>query len=257
MQNIKHLWIQGLIMAIERFELELISSKMVTRGTIELTLKRTDDVAFNFEPGQFITFLFDHEDGKIRRRSYSIASMATGSKHVEITASYVENGIATEHLFNMKPGNKYNAMGPAGKLVLKDDSIKRLVLIGTGTGIAPYRAMLPLLKKKAQQENLNIDILLGVQYREDALYVADFLEYSKKVPSLHFHNCLSRETSELKAHEHQGYVQNQFGNLNLDPENDIIYLCGNPNMIDDAYAKLTDLGFSTKSIRREKYISSN
>jgi NAD(P)H-flavin reductase len=45
--------------------------------------------------------------------------------------------------------------------------------------------------------------------------------------------------------------------LDLDPENDIAYLCGNPDMIDQAFDRLTQKGFSPKNIRREKYISSN
>ncbi len=245
-------------MAIQKFELELLSSKMITKHTIQLTLKRADNVTFDFEPGQFITFLFDHEDGKVRRRSYSVATIQTETNEIEIAASYVENGIATEHLFNMQIGEKYNAMGPAGRLILKDEPLKRIILVGTGTGIAPYRAMLPLLENRIKQEGIQVDILLGVQYREDALYADDFEKYAKALPkNLSFTSCLSREEAELAPHETKGYVQDQFDNLNLDPENDVIYLCGNPNMIDDAYERLLEIGFTNKNIRREKYISSN
>ena len=244
-------------MAIQKFELELLSATMLSKHTIQLTLKRADDILFEFEPGQFITFLFDHEDGKIRRRSYSVASMKAKTNNIEIAASYVENGIATEHLFNMKAGDKYNAMGPAGRLILKDEPAKRIILVGTGTGIAPYRAMLPLLEKKINENNLKVEILLGVQYRADALYEKDFLNYAKNLTNLNFTSCLSQESSPLNAHEKNGYVQHQFEQLQLDPEKDIIYLCGNPDMIDESYENLLQLGFTNKNIRREKYISSN
>ena len=43
--------------------------------------------------------------------------------------------------------------------------------------------------------------------------------------------------------------------LGLDPASDIVYLCGNPGMIDDAYALLKAAGFGVQQVRREKYLS--
>ena len=74
---------------------------------------------------------------------------------------------------------------------------------------------------------------------------------------IYFRICLSRQQDNLKSDEFTGYVQNQFNSLALNPESDVIYLCGNPNMIDSAFLKLTNIGFKMASIRREKYISSN
>ena len=41
-----------------------------------------------------------------------------------------------------------------------------------------------------------------------------------------------------------------------DPARDIAYLCGNPDMVDQAFALLKDAGLAVKDIRREKYVSS-
>jgi NAD(P)H-flavin reductase len=48
-----------------------------------------------------------------------------------------------------------------------------------------------------------------------------------------------------------------FGSLDLSPTTDVVYLCGNPNMIDEAFQLLVDAGFPIPQIRREKYISSH
>ena len=56
--------------------------------------------------------------------------------------------------------------------------------------------------------------------------------------------------------EYAGRVQAQFAALNLNPEKDIVYLCGNPGMIDDCVALLRDMGFSSRQIKREKYVYS-
>jgi ferredoxin-NADP reductase len=47
------------------------------------------------------------------------------------------------------PGEHFGISGPFGLLVLPETLPKRLVLVGTGTGMAPYRAMLPELEKAA------------------------------------------------------------------------------------------------------------
>ncbi|AJI56781.1 oxidoreductase NAD-binding domain protein [Francisella philomiragia] len=242
-------------MALEKFELELVSFKDITDNVRHFAFKRTDGKPLNFIAGQFITFLLTDEEGNLKRRSYSLGSLPTDNMLLEIGITYVKGGIATDTFFNMKVGDTTPAMGPAGRLVLKDEQINKLVLVGTGTGIVPYKSMFPELLKKA--DNTEIHILLGVQYRKDALYQDEFVEFAKKHHNIHFKLCLSRETQDLKDYEISGYVQNQFDTIGLNPETDVVYVCGNPNMIDQSYEMLTNAGFNPKSVRREKYISSN
>lgn len=242
-------------MALEKFELELVSFKDITDNVRHFVFKRTDGQPLKFIAGQFITFLLTDEEGNLKRRSYSLGSLPSDNMLLEIGITYVKGGIASETFFNMEVGGKANAMGPAGRLILKDEEINKLILVGTGTGIVPYKAMFPELLERA--DNIEIHILLGCQYRKDALYQEDFIEFAKKHHNIHFKLCLSRETQDLKDYEISGYVQNQFDNIGLNPDTDVVYVCGNPNMIDQSYEMLTNAGFGPKSVRREKYISSN
>lgn len=244
-------------MPIEKFDLVLESFKDITPSIRHLCFSRDDGMPLDFIPGQFITFLFDHEV-KIKRRSYSIASIPTDTDLIEIAVSYVEGGIATNNLFNMKVGDQFHAMGPAGRLIMQEDGAKRYILVGTGTGIAPYRAMLPALAKRMQDEDFSVVMLLGAQYRQDLLYLDDFLEFAKTNPRFEFRAQLSRdELSDSQPYEHKGYVQSVFDEIDLDPVDDVVYLCGNPNMIDQAFEDCQMRSFDSKSVRREKYISSN
>lgn len=115
--------------------------------------------------------------------------------------------------------------------------------------------MLPALA--ARLKDIQVVIILGVQKKEDALYSADFLAYASRYPNLDFRLCYSREneTSSLQPFEYLGYVQAQFALLNPTPDSDVIYLCGNPNMIDAAYELLKERGFNAQQVRREKYVS--
>lgn len=241
-------------MAVQRFELELVDAHMLTKHVRHMRFKRKDGEELNFTPGQFVTFLFDHTDGKVKRRSYSIATIPTGSDLIEIAIAYVDGGIATERLFNMKPGQTYNAMGPVGRLVLQDESVNQIILAGTGTGIAPYRAMLPSIAKR---KDVSFYILQGAQYHQDLLYLDDFRAYAKDYDHIQYVSCLSRQDGDFAEDEVKGYIQQHFGQLQLSSEHDVVYLCGNPAMIDDAYGQLQEFGFTQKQVRREKYISSN
>lgn len=245
-------------MALEQFELRLQRTTKITPNVLHLDFIRTDGKKLNFVPGQFVTFLLTDKDGQLKRRSYSISSFPNEDR-ISIAVSFVKGGIATDLLFNLKPGDTIKAMGPAGRLILQEEPVGRYILAGTGTGIAPYRAMLPELDRRMQTGDLTVELILGVQFRNDLLYGQDFIEFASTHPRFTFHAQYSRETAtDLKEYEHQGYVQTAFMRLNLNPASDIIYLCGNPNMIDEAFKELTEsYGFATSNIRREKYISSN
>jgi len=132
------------------------------------------------------------------------------------------------------------------------------VLVGTGTGITPYRAMLPQLAQRMQNSQARVEVLIGVRSREEFLFAEDFLAAAQATPGVELHARYSRQLpGQPHAWESQGYVQGLFEGMELDPERDIVYLCGNPNMIDEAVAWLKARGFPVKRIRREKYLSAN
>lgn len=258
-------------MAVGMFNVVFEWKKTITDGIVHLAFRKEDGSDFEFEPGQFITFLFG-EGKELKRRSYSVASLPESVgpiatvKLIEIVVSYVPNGFASEILFNLKPGDLLKAMGPVGRLVLKADEPKcqgahpsRLIFIGTGTGIGPYRSMLPALleqvKKRAGQHS--VDIILGVRTQAEAMFKADFEAFAAQHPNFNFQVCYSREKAEnLGKNEYLGYVQESFSRLDLNSDQDIVYLCGNPHMIDESFEWLKEQGFEIGDVRREKYISS-
>ena len=241
-------------MQLTTFPLRLEKAVMITPKVKHFVFRCELTPAFRYEPGQFITIHFEHE-GKALKRSYSIANAPTENNQIELAAGYFANGPGTELLFNLKEGDCLQASGPYGRLTLKSDLPKRYVLVATSTGITPYRAMLPELKKRLEAHpELQVLILQGVQHRADLLYPDDFQNFAKDNPRTQFRSCLSQEKS-LQINESKGYVQHDFAARNLNPAEDVVYLCGNPGMIDDAFTQLKEQGFSLTQIIREKYIS--
>lgn len=242
-------------MTRESFGLQLKSCEMVTPTVRHMVFVRADGSEFVFTPGQFITFHFEWQ-GELYNRSYSVATIPTKTNDIEIAMSPFPGGPGTEFLLAMQPGDVINTTGPFGRLILRDEQPKRYVMVATGTGVTPYRSMLPALHQRLADHNTKVVILLGVQSPADLLYGDDFIEFAAKHPDFEFHAFYSRKMPDSPDnHEHQGYVQNYFKELNIDAENDIIYLCGNPNMIDESFKWLLDKGCITRQIRREKYIS--
>ena len=231
-------------MSRKEFNLVLHDFKMITPKVRHMIFATAADEDFSFIPGQFITFHFE-VDGEELNRSYSVATIPSQSNHIEIAVSPFPGGPGTEFLFHLKPGDKVRTTGPFGRLVLRDEQPKRYFFVSTGTGVTPYRAMLPELHKRLQNQDLEVTILEGVQTPDDLLYGQDFWAFAESHPNLHFHAFYSRfEPKADSPYEHQGYVQSYFQSMNLNPETDIFYLCGNPDMIDSAFNFLLDQGFT-------------
>ncbi|MFC3908754.1 FAD-binding oxidoreductase [Legionella dresdenensis] len=243
-------------MQMNTFPLVLSESYLISPRVKHFVFSIESEQPFSYLPGQFITVHFEHE-GKVLKRSYSIAN-PPGSKQIEFAAGYVEDGPGTRFLFNLNQGDRINVSGPFGRLVLKDDAPGRYILAATSTGITPYRAMLPELTRRLQQSpSLKVVVLLGVQSEADAIYSQEFIDFANACPQqVEFRIQLSRPAGELAAPcQFKGYVQHSFSELNLNPAEDLVYLCGNPGMIDEAFESLKASGFAMQQIVREKYIS--
>ncbi len=243
-------------MAIQTFPVILEDAFMLSAKVKHFVFKAENIPAFNYIAGQFITIHFTVND-KLLKRSYSIANVPEQNNRIEFAAGYFPGGPGTELLYNLKPGDQITLSGPYGRLILKEETPKRYIFIATSTGITPYRAMLTVLQERlALNPNLEIVILEGVQKREEVLYYDEFLAFANQNPQVRFYALLSREEgNNLAAHEKIGYVQHALPELNLNPANDLVYICGNPSMIDETFDYLKERGFELPQIIREKYIS--
>jgi len=245
---------ENVTMPVQTFPITLQESTHISPLVKHFTFTTEHD--FNFTAGQFITIHFER-DGKMLRRSYSLANKPSNDNRIEFAAGFVENGPGTQLLFNLKPGETININGPFGRLILKEEPVKRYILMATSTGVTPYLSMLDEIAGKfTQNPDLKVVVIQGVQKKEDLLYGKEFQAFDNQHPRFQFRAHYSREQgNDLSHFEYKGYVQTAFDSLHLDPENDIVYLCGNPGMIDDSFEQLKSLGFTIANIRREKYIS--
>ncbi|MFN7136271.1 MAG: FAD-binding oxidoreductase [Thermomonas sp.] len=252
-------------MAIPHFPLRLTARRMIAPTVAHLSFERDDGQPLPCIPGQFIQIHFQYADGTPARRSYSIAVGraldAAPDARVEIAVSYVPGGAATA-LFEALPiGGTLDASGPFGRFcLLPNDGNRRYLLIGTGTGITPYRAMLPQLARLMAKRGVEVVLLQGARTPAELLYGDEFRAFANAHPGFRYLPCLSRELPAAGSpHAHpdvrHGYVQNVLPELVPDPAGDIAYLCGNPDMVDATFEALKAVGLPVPMIRREKYVS--
>jgi ferredoxin-NADP reductase len=249
-------------LAIVHFPLRLVDSRMLAPSVRHLAFARDDGLPLDFIPGQFVQVHFNYPDGTPTKRSYSLATMhdhALGpGEAVEIAVSYVAGGAATALFEALDEGQQIQASGPYGRFCLMPgDTNARYLLIGTGTGVTPYRAMLPSLAALMASRGVEVVLLFGCRTEADLIYGEDFRAFADTHPGFRFVPCFSRE---LPANAHpdarRGYVQDALAEFAPQAEGDIAYLCGNPNMVDAAFEALKALGLPVPHIRREKYVSS-
>ncbi|CAN5653172.1 ferredoxin--NADP reductase [soil metagenome] len=239
---------------------------MLAPTVAHLSFVRDDGQPLDFIPGQFVQVHFHYADGTATRRSYSLATIhdhALGpGEAVEIAVSYVPGGAATALFEGLDEGGTIAASGPYGRFCLMPtDGNRRYLLIGTGTGVTPYRAMLPQLGKAMAERGVEVVLLFGARTPEELLYGDEFRAFAEAHPGFRFIPCFSRELPEAgSAQDHadvrHGYVQNFIDEFAPSADTDIAYLCGNPNMVDACFEVLKERGLPIPQIRREKYVSS-
>lgn len=246
----------------EHFPLRLVGSRMLAPSVRHLVFQRDDGQPLNFLPGQFLQVHFSYPDGKATKRSYSIATVHEGpidpTMAVEMAVSYVPGGAATALFEGLNEGERIEASGPFGRFCLMPgDSNRRYLLIGTGTGVTPYRAMLPELRRQIAERGKEVVLLFGARTPVELLYGEEFAAFAASTPGFRFVPCFSREMPATpRADDRRGYVQDVLSEFAPNPESDIAYLCGNPNMVDAAFETLKAAGLPVPHVRREKYVSS-
>lgn len=245
----------------DHFTLRLADSRMLAPTVRHLAFERADGQPLAFVPGQFLQVHFHYADGTATKRSYSVATVGDGRspvQRIEIAVSYVEGGAATALLGGLAEGDTIEASGPYGRFCLQPgDAHPRYLLLATGTGVTPYRAMLPQLAEWLASGGREAVLIYGARKETELLYDEEFAAFAAAHPGFTYLSCLSREARAVpRATDRMGHVQTALPELAPAADRDIAYLCGNPNMVDAAFAALKDFGLPVPQIRREKYISS-
>ena len=184
-----------------------------------------------FLAGQYVDFLL--KDGK--RRSYSIASKPAveGVTAIELHVRHTPGGAFTDHVFKtMKERDILRFEGPLGTFYLREDSDKPIVMVASGTGFAPIKAMCESALEKGMKRP--ITLYWGCRAKRD-LYMLD-VPSAWQHPNLRFVPVLSDPTPECQWTGRTGFVHRAVMEDFPDLSGCQVYACGAPVMVDAARA---------------------
>ena len=170
------------------------------------------------------------------RRSYSMANApdSLGSPPaIELHLRHMPGGKFTDHVFTaMKEKDILRMEGPFGSFFLRDDSAKPMILLASGTGFAPIKAIIQLLQHKGIQRPAVL--YWGCRKKAD-LYQHDWcLDAAAGMPSLRYVPVLSEPAAEDEWSGRTGFVHQAVMADWPDLSGHQVYACGAPVMVEAA-----------------------
>ena len=166
-------------------------------------------------------------------REYSLYS-GEGDDYLEVIVRVVSNGTVTPALAALRPGDRVYVAGPYSDFV-RPPAPGRLLLLATCTGIAPFHSF------ARTQPDLDFRLVHGVRT------LADRHDHDRYPPERYI-SCVSREDGG----HFRGRVTDWVKQADL-PADELVYLCGNRRMIEDAFDLLRERGVPADQIRSEVF----
>jgi len=219
----------------------------------QFTFTTTRDTGLRFENGQFVMVGLKI-DSRPLLRAYSIAS-ANHEEHLEFLSIKVPDGPLTSRLQHIRAGDEILvSRKPTGTLLLHDlKPGKRLYMLSTGTGAAPFMGLIkdPEVYERFEQ----VIFVHGVRWARETAVV------KHRIESLRTHELLGEwvrdkllyyPTVTREPHANRGRLTTliESGRLSydlglppLDPAADRVMVCGSPAMLSDTCALLDAHGF--------------
>jgi CDP-4-dehydro-6-deoxyglucose reductase len=197
---------------------------------IRLQLPASD--VFKYHAGQYVEFLLRDGD----RRSYSMGNAPhtqIDNPGVELHIRHMPGGKFTDHVFTaMKEKEILRVEGPYGSFFLREDSDKPMVLLASGTGFAPIKALIEHLQHKALDRAA---VLYWGCRRKADLYMHDWcLQAAATMPQLRYVPVLSEPDPQDEWQGRTGFVHQAVMHDFPSLADHQVYACGAPVMVESA-----------------------
>ncbi len=190
-----------------------------------------------YRAGQYVEFIL--RDGA--RRSYSMANaphLVGSPPAIELHVRHMPGGKFTDHVFGaMKEKDILRMEGPFGSFFLREESDKPIVLLASGTGFAPIKALIQQLQHQGSQRPAVL--YWGARRRAD-LYQHDWcVQAAAEMPNLRYVPVLSEPTPDCAWDGRTGFVHQAVMADWPDLSGHQVYACGVPVMVESAQRDFT------------------
>jgi CDP-4-dehydro-6-deoxyglucose reductase len=201
----------------------------VSHDVMVIRLQLPANDTLRYHAGQYIEFIL--RDGA--RRSYSMANAPHNGPGVELHIRHMPGGKFTDHVFTaMKEKEILRIEGPFGSFYLREDSDKPMVLLASGTGFAPIKALLEHLQFKGSSRAA---VLYWGGRRPGDLYLDAWVrEHCAAMPNLAYVPVVSNALPEDDWQGRTGFVHQAVMEDFPDLSGHQVYACGAPIVVDSA-----------------------
>jgi CDP-4-dehydro-6-deoxyglucose reductase, E3 len=211
----------------------VIEATALTDSVWRVVLLSADGTPFHYQEGQFVGVHLP--DGT--RRCYSMADPCSGDGRIALNIRLVHAGHFSGWLTG---GNRLGAdlmvSGPFGDCVWQEQGARLapVLMLGTGTGIAPLKAMLE--RALGGGETRPITLYWGAQQERDLYLGKHFHALARDHANFRFVPTLAAAPVTWRGR--RGFVQTAAAEDHPDLRDATVYACGSPLMVDDARALL-------------------
>ena len=226
---------------VKKMPVRVVSLEKKSHDVIVLKLQLPANDVMKFHAGQYIEFLL--RDGS--RRSYSMANaphtLEVPPPMVELHIRHMPGGKFTDPVFTtMKEKDILRAEGPYGSFYLREDSNKPMVLLASGTGFAPIKALIEHMQHRGITRPAT---LYWGDRRPADLYMADWVEARlAEMPNLKYVPVISNAEAEDQWSGRTGFVHQAVLQDFPDLSGHQVYACGAPIVVDSAKRDYVALG---------------
>ncbi|NBQ91624.1 MAG: CDP-6-deoxy-delta-3,4-glucoseen reductase [Betaproteobacteria bacterium] len=195
-----------------------------------MRLQLPANASFQYKAGQYVEFLL--RDGK--RRAYSMANaphLKGEPPQIELHIRHMPGGVFTDALFStVKEKDIMRVEGPYGSFWLREEVLKPIVLLASGTGFAPIKALIEHLQLK--QADRPTVLYWGCRQARD-LYLHEWAQQvAAQMPHLRYVPVLSEPDADWRGRT--GFVHQAVMADLPDLSEHEVYACGAPVMVEAA-----------------------
>jgi NAD(P)H-flavin reductase len=230
----------------------LAVDRLTETGTVRIRARVTDDLPFDYKPGQFLAFQEDVPGVGVQRSPYCMFQPPAPDRSFEMLIRVFPEGPLSHYLASMRPGTPLAFRGPSGRSMLpKDDDDSDLVMLATGVGISPLHAVIVHLLR--QRDPRRIQLFWGLRLEEDICLTDELDGLAAAHPNFSYAISLSQPSEEWGGL--RGRVTETVPPLLESLGGKRYYLSGNGAMCEEMELALSGMGVDRMLIRQERFFN--
>ncbi|WP_295763491.1 CDP-6-deoxy-delta-3,4-glucoseen reductase [Undibacterium sp.] len=222
------------IQGSEEFPLKKMPSRIakmekLSEDVMLIALQLPANERLQYRAGQYIEFML--KDGK--RRSYSMANAPHIDGQITLHLRHMPGGVFTDQVFStMKERDILRFEGPQGSFFLREDTEKPIILLASGTGFAPIKALMEHLIDL--QSTRPVTLYWGGRRPQDLYMHALCQEWARSLSNFNYVPVISDALPEDLWSGRSGFVHQAVMADYADLSGYQVYACGAPIVVDSA-----------------------